>query len=159
MVAANKISKSIKFQKNKKDFFISFFILTSFQFHSFLIIICVILKDNDKLNNIADISIIPCGSIASNDFNNQTFVILKLITAHIINTFENTIKIEINDKKNHHKNIIKAIIELFKNIFIKSWKLFSVIMFSIYFLAEFINKFFSFSVIGVIINKNIKNNV
>jgi len=69
---------------------------------------------------MADISMIPCGNIANNEVNNQTFSILKLRTIQTTNTFDKTIRTERKESKKPDKNTMRAIKELFKNIFKKS---------------------------------------
>jgi len=159
MNAAINNNKSTKVQKNWNDFFISHHILYFFRFQAFLTTRCVSLKDKAKLSKIAEISMIPCGNIASNEVNNQTFAIPKLRTIQITKIFDKTIKIERKESTKPDKNTIKAIEKLFKNIFKKSWKLLSVIIFSTYSLADCINICFSDSEIGIIINKNIQKTV
>ena len=102
---------------------------------------------------------IPCGNIASNEVNNQTFSILKLRIIQTTKIFDKTIKIERKESIKPDKNTIKAIKELLKNILKKSWRWLLVIIFSTYSLADCINICFSDSEIGVITNKNIQKTV
>ncbi len=63
--AATKNNGKINHQKNSKVFFNSHHILTCFQFHIFLTIKTVILKDRANDNNTAVISKIQWGKIAN----------------------------------------------------------------------------------------------